>query len=176
MKRPSLFLVSLTCRCCSWEREADSGRSWRLWSWAGLRSCREGTQSGSGSGESLSSWTEKRFKYYIIAFSVKADLHSLRRSAFSAVDCVNAEIEKFISLCGNATVHCVNEPLHNKLSLSIAYFSSITFGPLFPSSLNGKCSDKDCPWLDLNHRSLCLKRPPCQLCRSLIPTTHTVEN
>ena len=48
--------------------------------------------------------------------SFKADSHSLQRSAFSAVDCVNTEIENFLTLCGNANVHCgictsVNESL-----------------------------------------------------------------
>ena len=45
-----------------------------------------------------------------------ADSHLPQRSTFSTVDCINTEIEKFLSLCGNATVHCgictsVNEPL-----------------------------------------------------------------
>ena len=50
-------------------------------------------------------------------YGLKADSHSTKQSAFSAVDCINAEIEKFLSLCRNTTVHCrirtsVNEPLH----------------------------------------------------------------
>ena len=49
--------------------------------------------------------------------SIKADSYLLQQSAFSEVDCINAEIEKFLSLCRNTTVHCrirtsVNEPLH----------------------------------------------------------------
>ena len=36
---------------------------------------------------------------------LKADSHLPQQYAFSTVDCVNAEIEKFPSLCGNATVH-----------------------------------------------------------------------
>ena len=49
-----------------------------------------------------------------------ADSHSPQWYAFSAVDFVNAEKEKFLSLCGNATVHCgirtsVNEPLARKV-------------------------------------------------------------
>ena len=51
---------------------------------------------------------------------LKADSHLLQQSAFSAVDRVHAEIEKFISLCRNATVHCgirtsVNKPLAMKM-------------------------------------------------------------
>ena len=30
----------------------------------------------------------------------------MQRSGFSVVDCVNAEIENFLSIWGNATVHC----------------------------------------------------------------------
>ena len=37
---------------------------------------------------------------------VKAGSHLSQWSADSAVDCVNAEIENFLSLCGNTTVHC----------------------------------------------------------------------
>ena len=42
----------------------------------------------------------------------------MQRSAFSSVDWINAEIENFLSLYENATVHCVinagvNEPLVN---------------------------------------------------------------
>ena len=36
--------------------------------------------------------------------TLKADSHLPQQSVFSAVDCVNAEIEKFLSLWGNATV------------------------------------------------------------------------
>ena len=51
----------------------------------------------------------------ILTYSVKADSHLPQWSAFSAVDCVNTEIENFLSLCRNANVHCgtrtsVNEP------------------------------------------------------------------
>ena len=46
---------------------------------------------------------------------LKAHSHLLQWSAASAVDCINTEMEKFLSLCGNETVHCrictsVNEP------------------------------------------------------------------
>ena len=36
----------------------------------------------------------------------KADSHSPQQSAFSAIDCINAEIEKFLSFCGGAAVQC----------------------------------------------------------------------
>ena len=36
----------------------------------------------------------------------KADSLQIQQFAFSTVDCVNAEIENFLSLCGNETVHC----------------------------------------------------------------------
>ena len=36
---------------------------------------------------------------------LKADSHLPQGSVLSAVDCINAEIENFQSLCGNATVH-----------------------------------------------------------------------
>ena len=36
----------------------------------------------------------------------KADSLQIQQFAFSTVDCVNAEIENFLSLCGNTTVHC----------------------------------------------------------------------
>ena len=55
-----------------------------------------------------------------LIISLKAHSHSLKQSANSAVDCVNAEIGIFLSLCINATVCCtaqhqmqlgnVNEP------------------------------------------------------------------
>ena len=46
---------------------------------------------------------------------LKADSHLLQWSAFSAVVCINTEIENFQSLCGHAIVHCtvitsVNKP------------------------------------------------------------------
>ena len=46
----------------------------------------------------------KRLKWIGDGTKTKADLHSPHQSAFSAVDCHNPEIEKFLSLCGNATV------------------------------------------------------------------------
>ena len=58
----------------------------------------------------------------------KADLHLPQWSGFSAVYCVNTEIENFLSLCGNTTLHCriltsVNEPLKYLGQLvSIAHF------------------------------------------------------
>ena len=58
-----------------------------------------------------------------VTSKLKADSHSPRQSVFSTVDSINAEIvdsinadiENFLSLCGNATVHCgictsVNKP------------------------------------------------------------------
>ena len=58
-------------------------------------------------------------------FRQAADSQLPHRSAFSAVDCNNSEIENFLSLCGNAPVHCrictsVNESLGTALSLNIA--------------------------------------------------------
>ena len=49
-------------------------------------------------------------------WTLKADSHLPQRGVFSAVDCINAEIENVLSLCRNSTVHCrictsVNEPL-----------------------------------------------------------------
>ena len=35
----------------------------------------------------------------------KAQSHLPQRSVDSAVDCINAEMEHFLSVCGNATVH-----------------------------------------------------------------------
>ena len=35
-------------------------------------------------------------------------------SLFSEVDCVNAKIENFLSLCGNATVYCGIHPSVNE--------------------------------------------------------------
>ena len=40
-----------------------------------------------------------------ICSKLKADSHLPQQPAFSTVDRVNAEIEYFLSLCGNATVH-----------------------------------------------------------------------
>ena len=37
---------------------------------------------------------------------LKADSHLPQRGVFSAVDCINAEIENVLSLCRNSTVHC----------------------------------------------------------------------
>ena len=55
-------------------------------------------------------------KHSSLDILVKAHSQLPMWSADSAVDCINAEIENFLSLCVNATVHCrihtsVNEPL-----------------------------------------------------------------
>ena len=57
-----------------------------------------------------------QFNFFDSNCAFKVDSHLLQQSAFSAEDCINAEIEKFLSLCGNAPVHyiictSVNEPL-----------------------------------------------------------------
>ena len=56
----------------------------------------------------VTKWRSKRpttsLRHRILHF--KADSHWMQRSAFSAVDWVNTEIENILSLCGNATVHC----------------------------------------------------------------------
>ena len=41
-----------------------------------------------------------------VSVSFKHCLHLPHRSAFSTVDCFNAEIENFLSLSRNRTVHC----------------------------------------------------------------------
>ena len=39
-------------------------------------------------------------------WTLKAESHLPQRGVFSAVDCINAEIENVLSLCRNSTVHC----------------------------------------------------------------------
>ena len=73
---------------------------------------------------------------------IRADSHSPLQSAFSAIDCVNAGIEKFLSLCGDATVHygictSVNEFLEVDKMIQMIFRSFLSelrsFAPFDPS-------------------------------------------
>ena len=54
----------------------------------------------------VTTWFRLVDTYIVGSQKVKANSHLQKQSAFSTVDCVNAEVEKFLSLCRNATVCC----------------------------------------------------------------------